>query len=230
MIIDESMDFALRRQYEQVYNAEKLKSSLEERIRGVKPHLVLESKQDSIHEFIKLFGQDKYVQFLKEGIFERVSKGFTESTMKIADIQFPNYKHLFRSKPEDMLIFTNNELGNHRIKTNLIKEINIASNIDTSIRPLVLMLRTLRECSTFYDELDFTGDKQILVYQEQPFYKPNPGAKLTTYANKDDFFSDVSELIKGLDPKNTNRYFNLLLMTHADSKTTPPEQELSIAI
>ena len=92
------------------------------------------------------------------------------------------------------------------------------------------MLRTLRECSTYYDDLDFTGDKQILVYQEQPLYKPNPGADLTTYANKDEFLLDISELVKSLDPKNTKRYFNLLLMTHADSKTTPPEQQLDIAM
>lgn len=232
MIVERDCTYALMKQYENLFGKETLEITLEKKLREKDFAFTRDREKTIKPKYLKVFGPEKFRDLLQESIFEKISREFTMHTREVLKNSFGRYKQLFVSEPDNMAIFSGNDIFDYRNKRKLIDRIVMESQIDTTVRPLLFLLTSLRKFTRYGSIVEYKENRNIFIYQNKELFSPCENSMRTIYRDKDEFLLDIQNLVRGLDFTQTKGYFNISLLTYKDGKkpTPPVMDEFSIAI
>jgi hypothetical protein len=177
--------------------------------------------------FLKEFGTDYLIDILDNHTFKTLSHLFNLDTNTVID-QLQHYSVLSVSDTKDMLI-EDNDLKNKSLRDNLFAKIRTIINNTPNTKPLLIILKIANKINI--------SKKQEITFEnkfENYVFDPNLISSSKSFSKKLNatYVMDKIELLKLINQKlislyktHKKQYFQIIVATDIDDKTTPPVLE-----
>ena len=177
--------------------------------------------------FLSEFGVDYLIQILDDYTFKILSLKFDIDTDKTLD-QLSNYSILSVSDTKDMLI-GDNDLKNKPLRDNFFAKIRTTINQSPNIKPLLIILKIGTEINVSKNKeiifkntfLNYVFDPQLVSSSKQFSTKLNA----TYVMDKIELLKLINKDLIKLYNTHKKQYFQIIIATDIDDKTTPPVLE-----